>query len=570
MSSDQMVSNSGRFVDAAAGGGSTVPWQGLAWAGLQVLTAALLFSRSEGIMAWGAVLLGVAGLVMAAVQIRGQGSGTGAALVTVLRGINEDQGDLSAEVPVDRAGKAAESAELFNQFVERLRTTLEDLRTHTIKVSLAAAHGRKLAEEAGKDAARQESYSETIFSSSEESSSAIEELARRTVTIADVNSRNLELGQSSSSELQEAAGLLTRVSEMMNEFQDTVSELQTTSASIKTILGTVQEFSDQTNMLALNAAIEAARAGEQGRGFAVVADEVRSLAVKVGGAADQIGELVGRMGKVVERTASGTSAMIDQTTRVRESVTNSSQHFRNMITDFEASHNDLLQVSSAVEELSVVNRDVHSRSGEIREMGQRIRENMQASDTRTSELVDSADDALHKLCLFRIGRGHMEAILEKVEARRDRIQKEINALAAAGVDMFDRNHREIPGTNPQKFDVAYAKRFQQACQHLIDEWAREQDGALYCLPLDNKGYVAIHRSELSHAPTGDPEVDLQKSRHMRFFQSRDIPHMGRFKLQSYIRDTGEVMFNLSVPIEVEGRYWGGLFIGLPASVLGIE
>ena len=70
--------------------------------------------------------------------------------------------------------------------------------------------------------------------------------------------------------------------------------------------------------------------------------------------------------------------------------------------------------------------------------------------------------------------------------------------------------------------------------------------------------------------TGDPDVDLQKSRHMRFFQSRDIPHMGRFKLQSYIRDTGEVMFNLSVPIEPDGRYWGGLFIGLPASVLGIE
>ncbi|WP_372973057.1 hypothetical protein [Marinobacter sp.] len=241
-----------------------------------------------------------------------------------------------------------------------------------------------------------------------------------------------------------------------------------------------------------------------------------------------------------------------------------------MIGDFEHSHNDLLQVSSAVEELSVVNRDVHNRSTEIRELGQRIRENMVSSDTQTSELVESADATLHSLCQFRIGRGRLEATLEKVEVRRDQIQEEIAKLAANGVSMFDRNHQPIPNTNPQKFDVSYARPFQNACQHLIDAWAREQDGALYCLPLDSKGYVAIHSSELSHEPTGDPETDVQKSRHMRFFQSRDIPHMGRFKLQSYIRDTGEVMFNLSVPIEPDGRYWDGLFIGLPASVLGID
>ncbi|MFC4257872.1 methyl-accepting chemotaxis protein [Marinobacter lacisalsi] len=551
-----------------SGAGLNLGWDHLTWAGLQVLTAIVLFTQAEGWLRWLAVALGVAGIAMLLVQRRRGAGGGRQALINALKGINENQGDLSREVPVDRY--TDETAEQFNQFVERLRHTLEDLRTQTIKVTLAAAHSRKLTEETAKDATRQESYSETIFSSSEESSTAIDDLARRTNTIAETNSRNLETGRESATELDEAARLITQVSEMMAEFQDTVGELQGTSKSIQTILRTVQEFSEQTNMLALNAAIEAARAGEQGRGFAVVADEVRTLAVKVGGAANQINDLVAKMGKVVERTSSETGAMMEQADRVRHSVGSSSAQFQTMIGDFESSHSDLLQISSAVEQLSVVNREVHGRSTEIRELGQRIRESMQHSDDRTTELVDAADETLHSLCQFRIGRGRLEETLEKVEARRDLIQAEIAKLIANGVNMFDRNHQPIPNTNPQKFDVSYARAFQKACQHLIDEWAREKDGALYCLPLDNKGYVAIHRSELSHAPTGDPDVDLQKSRHMRFFQSREITHMGRFKLQSYIRDTGEVMFNLSVPIEPDGRFWGGLFIGLPASVLGIE
>lgn len=469
----------------------------------------------------------------------------------------------------DGSAGGRETARQFNQFMDRLSLALEDLRKHSIQVTLASAKERQVSSQARNDAGRQEQCSEIIHRASEETSTAIDELSRWTNSIAEKNSRNIESAQGSVEDLKQAAGKIGGVSEMMQSFHGTVEQLEGTSENIQTILGTVQGFAAQTNMLALNAAIEAARAGEQGRGFAVVADEVRDLAVKVRGSADEIGVLLERMIGVVSETSSGTHRMISEAAEVRTAVDGSSAQFSSMVDDFQATHSDLLQASAAAEQLSVSNQDVRESSTEIRELGRRIREELERSGQQSGELLESTDQALHKLCQFRIGRGELESVLERLEGRRDAIQSEIQTLHDQGVNVFDRNHSVIPGTDPVKHDVSYAAALQQACQYLIDEWAAEADGALYCLPLDDKGYVAVHRSELSHAPTGDPKVDLVKSRHMRFFQNRDIPYMGRFRLQSYLRDTGEVMFNLSVPLEVSGRYWGGLFMGLPASVLGL-
>ncbi|MGH8806348.1 MAG: methyl-accepting chemotaxis protein, partial [Noviherbaspirillum sp.] len=66
------------------------------------------------------------------------------------------------------------------------------------------------------------------------------------------------------------------------------------------------------------------------------------------------------------------------------------------------------------------------------------------------------------------------------------------------------------------------------------------------------------------------DADLVSNRTKRIFNDRTGARCGSntkpFLLQTYKRDTGEVMHDLSVPIYVNGKHWGGFRIGYRSSV----
>jgi len=206
---------------------------------------------------------------------------------------------------------------------------------------------------------RQEERASQVFASSSEATKAIDEIAMHTTSISDQNTSNLEDARTSSSDLSNAAQQVEQVNTLLHGFNDTVNQLSQNSENIRNILTLVQEFSDQTNLLALNAAIEAARAGENGRGFAVVADEVRNLSHKVNEATGEISKNISEMSSLVETTKKGTQDIQSYTENTQVVISATSTHFEKMVQDFETVNEQLINISSAIEELSITNKESH-------------------------------------------------------------------------------------------------------------------------------------------------------------------------------------------------------------------
>ena len=86
---------------------------------------------------------------------------------------------------------------------------------------------------------------------------------------------------------------------------DKLSGISDRAENISSIILTITQVADQTNLLSLNAAIEAEKAGEYGLGFSVVAEEIRRLADQTSVAAldieHMIGEMQGAVGAGVEK-----------------------------------------------------------------------------------------------------------------------------------------------------------------------------------------------------------------------------------------------------------------------------
>lgn len=487
-------------------------------------------------------------------------------ITAIFETISGGEGDLSANVPLETYDEIRDLAKGYNHFMDKLRDIIGLVRQQGVQIAVRSASVSKQVSETAIVSTQQGELSDAIYSSSAESTGATSEIADNSQTIQASTSEQLDQARRSLGRLKQATEHITEVDSTLNDFVRTVEGLDEKSKGIEEIVGLIQSISNQTGLLALNAAVEAARAGEAGRGFAVVAEEVKNLSTQVSDATNNISVTLHDMIEGVKQTQEGTAIISNHIISTKEVVEDSCTQFTEMVHDFEQTHDSLHRISASVEELSAASNMVHQNISQVKQLSGTVATAMDDANKFTQDLNTTTQSMQETVSNFKVGRGNFEQTLDLARRVRDQLQAKISDYAAKGINVFDDSYQTIIGTDPVKFSTAYDSLFEQHFQAIYDEVVKRANGGLFCLCVDRNGYAPTHNSFYSQRLTGNPEQDLVNSRDKRMFNDpvglAAARNQKGFVLQTYCRDTGQVVSDLSLPIMVNGRHWGGFRVGL--------
>ena len=242
-----------------------------------------------------------------------------------------------------------------------------------------------------------------------------------------------------------------------------------------------------------------------------------------------------------------------------------------MVGDFKRTTDQLGTIAEAIRNLRENNQSIHGEVEEIRNHAVDVSGKVRQCQDSAKTLRESTEDLQGTLADFRTGNSMFDTLHDRCIEFRDRVGETLGTLAARGVNVFDQAYKDIPGSNPKRDTTADDSQCDSDLTRLYDNLLREIPGLVYSLAVDTNGYAPAHNAVFSNAPTGDPVVDLAKCRHKRIFNDPVGIKLAKNQkpslFQTYVRDTGEILNDLSMPVSINGRHWGAVRIGFKTELL---
>jgi methyl-accepting chemotaxis protein/hemerythrin len=311
-------------------------------------------------------------------------------------------GDLGVDVQFDSNDEVGKLAESFEKMVNSLREMIGMLADTSSQVAESAESMNANADNMARGAENVASQSITVATASEEMSATSGDIAQNCQLAAESAQRANSAAEQGGQIVENSIAVMHRIAERVQASAKTVEELGKRSDQIGSIISTIEDIADQTNLLALNAAIEAARAGEQGRGFAVVADEVRALAERTTKATKEIGLMIKA---IQQETISAVSAMEDGVREVEQGTgeaARSGEALRKIQDEINALNLQVQQIATAAEEQTATTSEISNSMHQITDVAQDTVEGSRSTATEAQQMARLSDELQRLVGQFRL------------------------------------------------------------------------------------------------------------------------------------------------------------------------
>ncbi|MFT6788608.1 MAG: methyl-accepting chemotaxis protein [Pseudoalteromonas rhizosphaerae] len=285
-------------------------------------------------------------------------------------------GDLTQRITVDSQDEVGMLADSFNSFVSSQHQLISHIRQLATDLDSDAEKSLLTNQSSVNELQRQQQEVTMVATAVTEMSSATHEIAANAENTAAASQQSAQSSIQGKSLVDKTRTTINSLASEIDETTVVISELSLHAQAISSILTTIQEIAEQTNLLALNAAIEAARAGEQGRGFAVVADEVRVLSHRTQNSTAEIYTTI----ETLQNTTKKAVSLMDSS----KSLANNSVH------DVNAAAQALEEITQAVNEISDMAGQIAVAAEEQTQVTNEITRNTVAIKDVTDEITSSA------------------------------------------------------------------------------------------------------------------------------------------------------------------------------------
>ncbi len=139
-------------------------------------------------------------------------------------------------------------------------------------------------------------------------------------------------------------------------------------------------------------------------------------------------------------------------------------------------------------------------------------------------------------------------------------------------DLFDASYAPIAGSNPAQVTTKFVGLTDRLLPSVQEAALTLDPRVVFCTAVDRNGYLPTHNKKFSQPQGRDPVWNAANCRNRRIFDDRVGLAAGKnpktFLLQSYRRDMGGgnfvMMKDVSAPITVRDRHWGGLRLAYKA------